>query len=62
VSRPGIAAALVLAQLAACGSCVKDDPTPADPVATGGRKPIDVRAFDKRLSQFSEASADGAAD
>ena len=55
-------AGLVLAQLAGCGGCVKDDPNKSDPAAaSGGRKPIDLRAADKKLSQFSSV-ADGSAD
>jgi hypothetical protein len=46
-----VATGFVLAQLAGCGGCVKDDPEPSG--ATGsGRKPIDLRAVDQRLSQF----------
>jgi hypothetical protein len=55
-------AGMVLAQLAGCGGCVKED-EPAqqsNPAASGGRKPIDIRAADKRLSQFT--TPDGAAD
>ena len=63
--RPTLAAVavtgMVLAQLAGCGGCVKDDSgQQSNPAASGGRKPIDLRAADKRLSQFS--ATDGAAD
>ena len=64
--RPTLAACalagMVLAQLAGCGGCVKeDDPAQqSSPAASGARKPIDIRAADKRLSQFS--TPDGAAD
>ena len=49
---------LVVGQLAGCGSCVQDDPpAPTTSVDTKGnpRKPLDLRAVDKRLSQFSDA-------
>ena len=49
-------AGLVLAQLTGCGGCVKEDAPQSDPAATGGRKPIDPRAIDIRLTQFSEAA------
>jgi hypothetical protein len=63
--RPTLAAimatGMVLAQLAGCGGCVKDDPAQSDPAATGGgRKPMDLRAADKKLSQFS--AQDGSTD
>ena len=62
--RPTLAACalagLVLAQLAGCGGCVKDDPPPPGSTPGTARKPIDLRAADKRLSQFS--NQDGAAD
>jgi hypothetical protein len=62
--RPTLAAVaatgMVLAQLAGCGGCVKDDAQQSNPAASGGRKPIDLRAADKRLSQFT--TPDGAAD
>jgi len=48
--------AVALAQVTACGSCVKDDPAPASFDAAGERKPIDLRAADKRLSQYSETA------
>lgn len=49
--------AVALAQVTACGSCVKDDPVPATVGdAAGERKPIDLRAADKRLSQYSETA------
>ena len=69
--RPSLAAfavaGLVLAQLAGCGGCVKDDAAKSDPGAEAdgsGRRPIDLRAADKKLSQFSAAAADrdGSAD
>jgi hypothetical protein len=60
--RPTLAAfaalGMVLAQVAGCGGCVKDEQS--NPAAAGGRKPIDLRAADKRLSQFT--TPDGAAD
>ena len=52
-------AGIVLAQLAGCGGCVADDPTPESNAAgSGGRKPIDLRAVDKRLSQFGSQDAE----
>jgi len=65
--RPSLAAfavaGFVLAQLAGCGGCVKDDPAQNDPAQAGRRKPIDIRAADKRLSQFSaDPNHDAAAD
>ena len=51
---------LVVGQLAGCGSCVKeDDPqttTATDPNAVPPRKPINLRAADRRLSQYSDAN------
>lgn len=57
-----VAIGLVLGQVAGCGSCVKDDP-PQQSVEPGGRarKPIDLRAADKNLSQFSDAAKAAAA-
>lgn len=54
---------MVLAQVAGCGSCVKDDPQPSTSVTTGGkeRKPINLKAADKKLSQYQLVEA-GAAD
>ena len=67
--RPSLAAfaaaGMVLAQLAGCGGCVKDDPgQQSNPASSGGRKPIDLRAADKKLSQFSttEGGADASHD
>jgi type IV pilus biogenesis protein CpaD/CtpE len=67
--RPSLAAVafagMVLAQLAGCGGCVKDDPAQqSSPAASGGRKPIDLRAADQKLSQFSttEGGADASHD
>lgn len=66
--RPTLAAlavaGMVLAQLAGCGGCVKEDPAQqSNPASSGGRKPIDIRAADKRLSQFSaDPNHDAAAD
>ena len=61
--RPSVAAfaalGLVLAQLAGCGGCVKDDSAEqANPAGSSGRKPIDLRAADKRLSQFGNQDAE----
>ena len=61
--RPSLAAiaalGLVLAQLAGCGGCVKDDPaSQSSPAGSSGRKPIDLRAADKRLSQFGSQDAE----
>ncbi len=67
--RPSVAAfavtGIVLAQLAGCGGCVKDDPAQqSSPAASGGRKPIDLRAADKRLSQFGaqDSATDASSD
>jgi len=67
--RPTLAAlavsGMVLAQVAGCGGCVKDEPADqSNPAASGGRKPIDLRAADKRLSQFTatDAAADASHD
>ena len=56
-------AGMILAQLTGCGGCVKDDASQeSNPASSGGgRKPIDLRAADKRLSQFS-SDTDSAAD
>ena len=54
-----VAAGIVLAQVVGCGSCVKDDP---QPTSTDGRKPINLKAADKRFSQFSDGAAAAAAD
>ena len=61
--RPSVAAfaalGLVLAQVAGCGGCVKDDHAEqANPVGASGRKPIDLRAVDKRLSPFGNQDAE----
>ncbi len=61
--RPSLAAfavaGIVLAQLAGCGGCVADDPAPqSNPAGSSGRKPIDLRAADKRLSQFGNQDAE----
>lgn len=61
--RPSLAAlavaGIVLAQVTACGGCVKDDPAGSSgPAASGGRKPIDLRAADKKLSQFSSEASE----
>lgn len=50
---------LVLGCMAGCGSCVKDDPQPAPPVVGEGvppRKPLNMKAVQKGLSQFSDAA------
>jgi hypothetical protein len=54
-----VAAGLVLAQVAGCGSCVKDDPPKEQ---AGGRKPINLRAADKRFSQYTDGSSDASTD
>jgi hypothetical protein len=54
-------ATFVLAQVAGCGSCVKDDPQPSVTVNGKERKPIDLKAADKRLTPFTVREA-GAAD
>ena len=58
--RPTLAAfaviGMVLAQLVGCGGCVKDDPAQQNPGS--GRKPIDLRAVDKKLSQFGNQDAE----
>ena len=46
------AVGMFLAQAAGCGGCVKDDPTPAAGTE-GTRPPVNMKAIDKRLSQFS---------
>ena len=60
--RPSLAAfavaGIVLAQLAGCGGCVADDPAPESNPGSSGRKPIDLRAADKRLSQFGNQDAE----
>jgi hypothetical protein len=59
-----VVAGIVLAQLVGCGSCVKEDEAQPDPGTSTGRKPIDLRAADKRFSQFAvpDAAADAGAD
>lgn len=59
-----VVAGIVLAQLVGCGGCVKDEEVQPQHDASG-RKPIDLRAADKRFSPFtvhdaeaSDASAD----
>lgn len=52
-----VVSGMVLAQLAGCGSCVKDDPPSG---RASGKKPIDLRAADKRFSQYSEPDAQAA--
>jgi type IV pilus biogenesis protein CpaD/CtpE len=61
VSSRAVVLVVVLAHLVGCGSCANDEPQ-SEPVASGGRKPIDMRAADKRFSQFSEAGADASSD
>jgi hypothetical protein len=51
---------MVLAQLVGCGSCVKDEPQPL-PEGYKERKPINPKAIDQKLSQFS-AQADASTD
>ena len=60
------AVGVFLAQAAGCGGCVKDDPPqpgsgPSDQLPS---KPVNMKAIDKRLSQFSvvdDAAADASA-
>jgi hypothetical protein len=69
--RPAAAAfvlgGIVLAQLVGCGSCVKDEDVQQQQPGSG-RKPIDLRAADKRFSRFTvqdaaaDASSDGSTD
>ncbi|MDB4935373.1 MAG: hypothetical protein JWP87_2345 [Labilithrix sp.] len=57
--------ALLLAPLAGCGSCVKDESPSSEspqPGAPNAKKPLDLRAADKRFSQFSEGGADASRD
>ena len=49
---------IALAQATGCSSCVKDEP-PVEtqgPGITGDRKPINLKAADKKLSQFSDTA------
>lgn len=53
------ACGLCFAQVVGCGSCVKEDEPQSTPSTGVERKPIDLRAADKRLSQYSTHSVEG---
>ena len=59
------AVGVFLAQAAGCGGCVKDDPQPGSgPSEQMPSKPVNLKAIDQRLSQFSlvdDAAADASA-
>ena len=46
--------------MAGCGSCVKDDPEQQATPNPGAhpRKPLNLKAVDKNLSQFGEAGSE----
>jgi hypothetical protein len=55
------AAVLVLAQVAGCGSCVKDEPHPTSTATGTERKPINLKAADKKFTHYGAVDDAGEA-